>query len=144
MTGSIHACLGALAGSLFRNRAGAFAAGAVSHALGDIIPHKEAPLWADASAMPLILWWIARRFGADSPQMAGALGGVSPDIEHAPAALGLRREYGSLFPTHNNLLPHGKGDEFLSQILLGAAALLTLELLVCPPAPDVAGQPTKP
>ncbi|MCC6484486.1 MAG: hypothetical protein IT209_06515 [Armatimonadetes bacterium] len=128
MTGSAHACLGALVGSFFRAKPRAFVAGAASHALGDMFPHREAPLWADALLTPIVLTWISRKFGVNSSEMAGALGGLSPDIEHLPAALGVREEYGSLFPTHNHLLPHGRSDEYLSQILIGAGALLALAM----------------
>lgn len=127
MMGFIHACVGAGLGSFFRRPSAAFGAGVVSHAVGDVIPHKEAPLAVELVLLAGTLTFIGRRFGVGSPEFAGAVGGVSPDLEHALVLFGLMPESARVFPTHNHILPHGKSDEYISQILAGLAGLAVAE-----------------
>lgn len=152
MTGFVHALLGSALGRLTGSRAGAFGVGVLSHALGDVIPHREAPLPVDAALTAAALAVLAGRYGADSPELAGALGGIAPDLEHVPSLLGLKGEEGKIFPTHGDkqLLPHaGKPSHDLAQIAVGALALLSLVVVGggssrddpeskrgCPPAVD--------
>ncbi len=126
MTGLLHALSGAVIGSLFSKRTAAFGAGVVSHAVADIIPHKDAPLAFDLVMIPTALLLIGRARGFDSPEFAGALGGICPDFEHAGIVLGIKQDGEGLYPTHNEVLPHGRGGEFTSQVLIGVACVAAL------------------
>lgn len=125
MTGTVHALLGAAVGGLFRRRRTAFLAGLVSHAVGDALPHGEIPAVVDGAIAAGVVGWLGSRFGPDSPQVAGALGGVAPDIEHGLSRCGIIREEQKIFPTHGRcLIPHGrKTSNPIVQILAASAAM---------------------
>lgn len=131
MQGTVHACIGAAVGSLFRNsRAKAFVAGVASHIIGDLIPHTDADPALDVPVMIGVLAGIAKWKGIDSTEFAGALGAVSPDAEHGLAMAGIIRPEQKIFPTH---IDDGKyhapeTGENISQLLIGGAALLFLAL----------------
>ncbi|MCE5315340.1 MAG: hypothetical protein ABFD49_06570 [Armatimonadota bacterium] len=128
MGGAVHALIGAAIGSLMKNKAGAFAAGVVSHAVADVLPHRdcspavEAPLMAAAVAM------IAKWRGIDSPEFWGALGAIAPDAEHALLISGLIDADHEIFPTHiHDGKYHGPDSgERLSQVLIAAAACVVV------------------
>ena len=111
MTGSVHAALGAALGRYISRPPLAFAAGVVSHFVGDVVPHHD----MGPGETPLVVATMARivqQHGWNSPQFWGALGGILPDFEHIPAELRQdpRRHEPmeeKLFPTHNNQVPHG-------------------------------------
>ena len=69
-----HALIGAAGGHVVRNRPLAALIGAASHALGDLLPHREASLKQDAPYAAAALVLLAACFGPTSPEMAGALG----------------------------------------------------------------------
>jgi hypothetical protein len=126
-----HALIGATLGRFIRNRPAAFLAGVLSHGIADVIPHKEFHLKTDAPVAALAFAFIAWKYGADSPEMAGALGGVIPDAEHVPAVFGAGHEH-EIFPTHGDFpqpWPHSMGiepDDNRIQIGLALSALMIL------------------
>jgi len=126
MMATVHALLGAAVGSFFRRRKAAFAAGVVSHAVGDAIPHSELPAAIDVLAAGGVVVLLCKKYGAESPQVAGAVGGIAPDVEHGLSRLGLITDRQKLFPTHRpGMIPHGRKTKNPAlQILVGAASLL--------------------
>ncbi|BCW98234.1 MAG: hypothetical protein KatS3mg024_1061 [Armatimonadota bacterium] len=123
MTGSAHACVGAFVGALTGSPIKALAAGVVSHAICDIIPHNEAPRALDLVLAGAALGGIAAGFGARSAEFWGAVGATLPDAEHGLVLAGLMEEQHCLFPTHNGALPHGRDGGFLWQAAAAGAAL---------------------
>lgn len=127
-----HALVGAALGRITRHKLGAFLVGIASHAAGDVIPHKEFPLETDgplaAGALALLAW----KFGPNSPEFLGALGGVLPDSEHLPTKLGLWSDGDELFPTHGPYPQpwlHSMGrtpNDNYAQIGIALSALLVL------------------
>jgi hypothetical protein len=129
VTGITHAIIGAGVGALCKSRFSAFTAGVLSHIAADILPHKdldpkiEVPLLAGSLAL------LAKRYGVNSRQFAGALGAVLPDSEHGLMVLGLIDEEDEIFPTH---IDQGKyhgpdSGERLSQVIIAAAAIIAAE-----------------
>lgn len=130
MTGFVHALVGSAVSRLARSRRGAYALGVVSHAVGDILPHHELPLPADATLTAGLLGWVVARHGLRSRELAGALGALSPDAEHLPTFLGLKGDEGKLFVTHGGpvSVPHGPKpgcDALQVLLLLGALLVVT-------------------
>ncbi|MEJ5297290.1 MAG: hypothetical protein WHZ52_04550 [Armatimonadota bacterium] len=129
MTGSAHACIGTVVGALTGSPGKALAAGVVSHAICDIIPHSEAPRALDLVLAGAALGGIAAGFGARSAEFWGAVGAVIPDVEHGLVLAGLMEEHHCLFPTHTGVLPHGRDGGFLWQAAAAGAALAVATLL---------------
>lgn len=132
--GCVHALMGAGFGALFGGKQEAFAAGVVSHIIGDILPHNDPPVVVEVGMLGAVLLGLWARYGTDSPQFAGALGAITPDIENALVWLGFLREGSCLFPTHNNLLPHYKCSGCATQVIAGILGLASAELLKQPNA----------
>ncbi|MGQ9525508.1 MAG: hypothetical protein ACUVTZ_11810 [Armatimonadota bacterium] len=127
MTGTVHALLGAAVGGCFRRRWAAFLAGMVSHAVGDALPHGEIPAAVDGLMAASVVARLGSHFGADSPQVAGALGGVFPDLEHGLSRCGIIQEHKKVFPTHGRaIIPHGRktGNPLIQLAIAGAAVAL--------------------
>lgn len=130
MIGAVHAAIGAAIGSLCGRKSTAFLGGLASHLVADALPHKdfepvvELPLVAGAIAA-VGLWR-----GADSPEFWGALGAISPDVEHALFVTGAIEEDDKVFPTHvDNGKHHGpETDERWSQLAIAAAAIAVVAL----------------
>lgn len=112
MTGFVHAAIGAAIGKVIRNKPLAFAAGVLSHGLGDMIPHHDiGPTEAPLLLSTLLL--IIERHGLDSSQFWCALGAICPDFEHIPTEIRKDpRRFAPMkekkFPTHNGKLPHAQ------------------------------------
>lgn len=104
------------------------AAGVASHAAGDMIPHREAWHVLDTALTAVALVAVALAFGWASAQMAGAIGGALPDVEHVLKKLGVRPWKRAMFPTHNRMLPHPHSSSYASQIACG---LVSAGLLIC-------------
>ena len=128
MIGAVHAGVGAALGSLFKRRGSAFLAGVVSHLVADALPHKDYKPSIEVPLMAAALAAIAKWRGVDSPEFWGAIGGITPDTEHAFLVAGVIGKEHEVFPTH---IDHGKyhgsaSDERWSQLLIAAAAVVTL------------------
>lgn len=125
MTGFVHVIVGACVGSFFANRPCAFAAGVVSHAVLDAIPHKDFEPKTEIPLATGALAAIAAWRGVGSPEFIAAVGGVCPDIEHGLEMAGVITPYDKVFPTHalDGKYHAPESDERLSQLLIAAAAL---------------------
>lgn len=130
MIGAVHASIGAAVGSFFKRKSTAFVAGVASHLVADMLPHDDFDPKVEAPLLAATLGAIAVWKGLDSPEFAGAIGGMAPDIEHAFLVGGLISPEDEFFPTHlDDGKHHGPASgERLSQLLLVAASLLTLAL----------------
>ena len=127
----VHASVGALVGHVAGNRKRAFTAGAISHGVLDLFPHRDYELPVEAPLGLIALGYIAMRHGINSPEMAGALGGVSPDAENGLKRLGVPLDM--IFPTHTSkkwFVGHGRRIESpVSQIILAFACLYIVHRL---------------
>lgn len=128
MMATVHALLGAAVGGFFRKRGAAFTAGVLSHAVGDALPHGELPAALDVLTAGGVVALLCRKYGVESPQVAGAVGGIIPDIEHGLSRLGVINERQKLFPTHRpGMIPHGRRTKNPTlQVLVGATSLLII------------------
>lgn len=127
MMAAVHALMGAALGGASGSRLAAVPLGVISHVLGDLTPHREVTGKLDIVLTGLALLYIARRFGASSPQMAGALSGMLPDSEHGLVRAGIIQRQQRIIPTHNKKLPHPSSPSYLSQVYMGVASLACLE-----------------
>jgi hypothetical protein len=129
--GSVHACIGAGVGSFTDRKCVAFAAGVLSHAVADSLPHRDLAPEHEAPLLLGTLAGIACWKGLDSPEFWGALGGVLPDFEHALVVAGLMGPERRIFPTHiDGGKWHGdeSGTERWSQLILIAVSLALVAL----------------
>jgi hypothetical protein len=129
----VHAAVGACVGARLKSPTASFAAGALSHLVCDLIPHKDYELAVEAPLAAAMLLTIGARYGVRSPQFVGALGGIAPDIENGLAVLGAITQNQTIFPTHNSLAPWfvghgGKVSTPWPQVVLAAAALVLASL----------------
>ncbi|MBW3625947.1 MAG: hypothetical protein KY468_21345 [Armatimonadetes bacterium] len=127
-----HALFGAALGRIVQNRPASYLVGVASHALGDVLPHREHPLKIDAPLVAAALTLLGLRFGWASPECMGALGGITPDMEHLPTMLGWSEPDREFFPTHGpypepwlHSMGHTPEDDRV-QIGLAVASLLVL------------------
>jgi len=119
-----HAVIGAALGRLIGRPAPAFALGVLSHAVADLLPHRDYDLPREAALLVAALGLLAGRYGVGSPAWYGALGAAAPDLENAVGILTRRADDRGLFPTHRGL--HGpRRQETWSQLVL-AMGLLAL------------------
>lgn len=131
MLGSVHACIGAGAGSFTDKKSVAFAAGVLSHAIADSLPHRDVDPAIDVPLILGVLGGIACWKGLDSPEFWGAVGGVSPDLEHALVMAGLMSPEREIFPTHiDGGKWHGdeSGTERWSQLILSVVSIVLIAL----------------
>jgi hypothetical protein len=132
MMQTTHALIGAALGRIARNRPLSFLLGVASHAVGDVLPHQECLLSVDAPLAALTMGLLAKRYGWDSPEVMGAVGGMAPDAEHLPTALGWQSDTSEIFPTHGPYPQpwlHSMGrrpNDNVAQIGLVLASLLAL------------------
>jgi hypothetical protein len=120
---SLHVATGALAGAIAGSRRRAVALGALSHLLGDRMPHQDLPsrrFEKRSGAAALVA--IACRRGPFDPVTLGALAGSAPDIEHA---VRLPRPGGrKLFPSHRIRGWHRAGGVGTNMQLFAAGVIL--------------------
>jgi hypothetical protein len=129
--GTVHACIGAGVGSFTDKKSIAFVSGVLSHAIADALPHRDVDPAIDVPMIAGVLTGIACWKGLDSPEFWGALGGVSPDIEHGLELVGLIEKDQKIFPTHiDNGKWHGdeSGTERWSQLILSVVSLALVAL----------------
>ena len=110
MIGAVHAGVGAALGSLFKRRGSAFAAGVVSHLVADALPHKDFKPAIEVPLMAAAMAAIGKWRGVDSPEFWGAIGGITPDVEHAFLVAGvIDRRTGDLpHPRRGRQVPRGQ------------------------------------
>jgi len=138
---TVHAIIGAALGSLAGSSLPAAVAGFASHAALDLLPHNDAivsskyangaiDLGATASLSALLI----ARYGARSPEVAGALAAVAPDLENGLSMLGVISSESMLYPTHRKRSRGGIGHGRTSRSRRGQALTLVvgmLALLLC-------------
>ncbi len=130
MTGAVHAAIGAALGSLLKKRKLAFAAGVISHAIADSVPHKDYSVKVELALLAASMTTIAMRYGLDSPEFSGALGAISPDFEHGLSTFGIMPEDCKVFPTHINYGKyHGReSSERVSQLVVTIVSVVVAEM----------------
>jgi hypothetical protein len=119
---SMHVASGAAAGALAGTRTRAIVLGALLHALGDRIPHRDigSRRFEIGSGLAL-LGALAGATGPFSPAVVGGIASSVPDIEHV---VRLPRPGGrKLFPSHRVRGWHRAGGVSASVQLLVAGAL---------------------
>ena len=99
---AVHAVIGAALGKAAKKPGKAFAAGVASHLLGDLTPHKDLPPKVELPLLAVTISAIALKYGIQSPEFWGAVGGFSPDFENAAWMYGLMKKENCRFPTHVN------------------------------------------
>lgn len=100
MIGAVHTILGAALGTFTKSKPRAFLSGVISHAIADALPHNDYDALSEISLIAAALGWVAIRKGTDSPEFWGAIGGITPDVEHALSLAGLIKSDAKIFPTH--------------------------------------------
>jgi hypothetical protein len=122
---AVHALVGAAVGRAAGSRTPALAAGVATHLLGDLLPHRDFDPKVEAPLLAGTLALLALRCGVNSPEMAGAVGGVLPDVENAAQIVGLIPKASVRFPTHvGDGKHHGRPvASALPQGVLAAACL---------------------
>jgi hypothetical protein len=124
---AIHALTGAALGRLCRTRVQALAAGAASHMVADMLPHRDLTIPQEAALLGGALSIVLAARGAKSNEFAGAIGAALPDLENLACRLSASGEGRSLFPTHGRY--HGRKTRgFGGQIALAAVCLASLAL----------------
>jgi hypothetical protein len=124
---SLHVACGAAAGALAPSRRSALLLGALTHFLGDRVPHEDISnrdfeLWSGVATLGA----LAARRGPFDAAVLGAVGGSAPDLEHV---LRLPRPGGrKLFPSHRIRGWHRSGGLPDWAQLLAAGLLLGLLL----------------
>lgn len=106
-------------GTFTRSRGRAFLAGIATHLLADLVPHRDFAVTAEVVMAAAALAAVGVVAGFDSPALAGAIGGVAPDIENGLGAVGVVGR--PCFPTHRGA--HGRQVcEVSSQIAVSCVA----------------------
>jgi hypothetical protein len=119
---AVHALTGAALGRLCGSRAQAFVVGLASHAAGDLLPHRDLEVPAEAVLLAGSLGLLGSLCGLESREVAGALGAVLPDAENLAGRLLGIPDHKLLWPTHRRY--HGrKADGFGNQVALALASL---------------------
>lgn len=119
-SGGAHALVGAALGPTTGSAEGAFAAGLASHTLLDAMPHWEYGVLTQVVLLVGAGAIIRQEYDrtGDVRLIAGAIGGLLPDLEHVLRRLGWRSR--SRFPSHDGTLPHGRAHEMWQGIWLEA------------------------
>ncbi len=127
---AVHALLGSTIARLCRTRAQAALAGGASHALADVLPHRDLDIPEEMLLLAGALSLIAAARGADSREFAGALGACLPDVENLIGRLAAIPDERLLLPTHRNY--HGrKTSGFHGQLAIAALGIISLLLPGC-------------
>ena len=128
---SVHVASGAAAGAIAGSRGRAVVVGAVLHALGDRIPHRDIhdrPFEVASGVALVFLLALVR--GPLDPAVLGALASSAPDVEHI---VRLPRPGGrKLYPSHRIVGWHRSGG--IPAPLQLVAAGLVVGLLLRPKA----------
>jgi len=120
----VHASVGAAIGRFVDNAPVAFGLGVVSHMLCDLLPHRDLTPKEEAPLLGVAMAAIIARNGLFSPEVAGAVGAVAPDVENGASMVGLIPASAMRFPTHRGEHSHGpKMRTVETQILLAGLCL---------------------
>ncbi len=126
MNTGIHALVGAALGSLVRDRPKAFLVGVAAHLPTDLLPHFHLSDAGEVLTAVASLAFIRMRYGRNSPEFAGALGALLPDLEVVANRLHLLPEKSQIFPTHRG--HHGgRQNHPATELLLALGSLVILE-----------------
>jgi hypothetical protein len=119
-SGGGHALVGAALGPTTGSVEGAFAVGLASHTLLDAMPHWEYNEVTQVVLLAAAGAFIRQEFSrtGDWRLIAGAAGGVLPDLPHVLRRLGWKGK--SRFPSHDGTLPHGRAKKMWQGIWLEA------------------------
>lgn len=121
----VHAAVGAALGRVIGHPGKAFGAGVASHAICDLIPHRDLKPLQEAPLLALALGLIVWRRGPTSPEALGAVGAVAPDTENIAAKTGLIPHSAMIFPTHQGPGTHGRETKsLLPQVALATVCLV--------------------
>jgi hypothetical protein len=126
---SLHVATGAAVGAVAGTRARAMLLGALAHAAGDRVPHRDiaSRRYELVSGLAALVTVAARR-GLLDPATVGAIASSTPDVEHV---VRLPRPGGrKLFPSHRIRSLHRSGGISAPAQLVAAGILLGL--LVAP------------
>ena len=127
MIAAVHALLGATLARLCDTRTQAALIGGASHAVADMLPHRDLDLPEEGFLLAGALTLICTIKGADSREFAGALGAVLPDLENLVGRVRGVPDEKLLLPTHRHL--HGpKTRNYLPQLALAGLGLVILFL----------------
>ena len=122
---AVHALTGAAIGRVCRNPGKALILGAASHLIADHLPHRALDPAPECLLAAAALGFVAVSQGSDSPEFAGAVGAVAPDLENVVARAARLPKERLLLPTHNRY--HGRKTPGLGpQIILAAGCLALL------------------
>lgn len=120
----VHASVGAAIGRFTDNAPIAFGLGVVSHMLCDLLPHRDLTPREEAPLLGVAMTAIAARNGILSPEVAGAVGAVVPDVENAASMFGVIPASAMRFPSHQGEHSHGpKMRTVETQIVLAGICL---------------------
>jgi hypothetical protein len=124
---AVHALTGAALARFCKTRPQALLAGALSHLVADMLPHRDLQIPEEALLLAGAFTTVAAARGPDSKEFVGALGAALPDLENLVGRiLGLPDER-LLLPTHNRY--HGpEAPDFRGQLLLALGCLALLAL----------------
>jgi hypothetical protein len=134
MTGTTHALVGAAVGALIRHPGGAFLGGMASHALLDSLPHKD---YERSVGLPFdvlgLLTVLTLSLCSKRPELtAGALGGLSPDIENIVG--NGQSDTRKIFPSHwFRHEDRATRAAVPTEALVGAVALIILRTVMSRP-----------
>lgn len=124
---AVHALTGAALAPLCRTRWQAALAGAASHMVLDMLPHRDLDMGKEAALLAGALALTAAARGTGSKEFAGAIGAALPDLENLIARVANLPEDRMLLPTHRGR--HGReARDFRGQGLLALAGAVSLLL----------------
>jgi len=127
MIAAVHALLGSTLARACSSRSAATLLGAASHPVADMLPHRDLEIPQEAALLAAALALIVAARGVDSPEFAGAVGAVLPDVENLIGRVFDIPEERLLLPTHSR--HHGrKLRGFSNQLALAALGLASLLL----------------
>lgn len=122
---AIHALTGAALGRLCRSRPEAFLVGALSHLVGDMLPHRDLGLAEEALLAGGALALIGAAKGSASREFVGACGAIAPDLENVVGRVLDLPDERLLLPTHSKY--HGrKAASLRGQLALALCCLAVL------------------
>lgn len=98
MIAPLHAALGGVGGLYIRSPGAAFVWGLASHAIQDVIPHDEWVDWRMQAAATGLVLAMTGLAGRNRAVTWGALGAVTPDLEHLLRRTGVVEQ--RIYPSH--------------------------------------------